>query len=219
MVGRATKQERAERTRAAVIRAAAEVFAENGFAGASVTKIADRAEVTLGAIYFHFRNKEELARDIVAMQPELVVPPHPSQGLQHAVDVTLTWAYQLLESPVLRAGARLVWEQEHFTSPEENSHQQWTELIQEDLRTAQTRRELKAGTDVGALAGLIVNACTGAQMHSHIETSHADLPQRVENVWRCLLSAVAVPSAVKRIELGRERGCPDETALAVRPGS
>ncbi|MEU5219270.1 ScbR family autoregulator-binding transcription factor [Streptomyces sp. NPDC020807] len=213
------KQERAERTRAAVVRAAAEVFAESGFAGASVTKIADRADVTLGAIYFHFRNKEDLARDIVTAQPEFVVPPNPSQGLQHAVDVTLTWAYRLLESPILQAGARLVWEQEHFTAPEENSHQQWTELIERDLRAAQARRELKAGTDVGALARLIVNACTGAQMHSHIETGHADLPQRVEDVWRCLLQAVAVPSAAKRIELGRARGMGDEAADAPRSAS
>ncbi|MEV7415231.1 ScbR family autoregulator-binding transcription factor [Streptomyces sp. NPDC089919] len=205
MTGRVVKQERAERTRAAVMKAAAEVFGENGFAGTSVQKIADRAGVTLGAVYFHFRNKEELARGIVAAQPELVVPPHDSEGLQHAVDVTLTWAYQLLESPVLRAGARLVWEQEKFTPAEENSHQQWTELIISDLSHARAKRELKSSADVVALARLVVNACTGAQMHSFIETAHADLPERVEEMWRCLLPSVAVPSAVKRIELGEAR--------------
>jgi AcrR family transcriptional regulator len=205
MAVRAVKQERAERTRAALIQAAAEVFAENGFAGTSVMKVADRAGVTLGAVYFHFRNKEELARQIVAAQPELVVPPHASRGLQHAVDVTLAWAYQLLDNPVLRAGARLVWEQEQFTPAEENSHQQWTEIMLEDLRAAQTRRELRAGTDVGKLARLVVNACTGAQMHSYVESGHRDLPQRVEEIWSCLLQAVAVPSALKRIELGEGR--------------
>ncbi|MFD3544803.1 ScbR family autoregulator-binding transcription factor [Streptomyces sp. NPDC058655] len=206
MAGRAVKQERAERTRAALIQSAAEVFAELGFAGTSVMKIADRAGVTLGALYFHFRNKEELARQIVAGQPELVVPPQPSQGLQHAVDTTLTWAYQLLDDPVLQAGARLVWEQEHFNPPEQNSHHQWTEILLEDLRTAQSKRELKASTDVAAIARLVVNACTGAQMHSNVETARADLPQRVEEIWRCLLPCIAVPSAVKRIELGEARG-------------
>ncbi len=206
MTVRAVKQERAERTRAALVEAAAEEFAEQGFAGTSVMKIADRAGVTLGAVYFHFRNKGELARHIVAGQPELVVPPHPSRGLQHAVDVTFTWACQLPESAALRAGARLVWEQEQFTPAEDNSHRQWTEIILEDLQTARSMRELKAGTDVEALARVVVNACTGAQMHSFVESAHADLPRRVEEIWACLLQAVAVPSAIKKLELGEARG-------------
>ncbi|WUD86605.1 TetR family transcriptional regulator (plasmid) [Streptomyces sp. NBC_00503] len=206
MAVRAVKQERAERTRAALIEAAAEEFAEQGFAGTSVMKIADRAGVTLGAVYFHFRNKGELARHIVAGQPELVVPPHPSRGLQHAVDVTLTWACQLPSSPVLRAGARLVWEQEQFTPAADNSHRQWTEIILEDLLVAQGMRELRAGTDVAALARVVVNACTGAQMHSFVESAHEDLPQRIGEIWECLLQAVAVPSALKRIEYGEARG-------------
>ncbi|MEU3555842.1 ScbR family autoregulator-binding transcription factor [Streptomyces fragilis] len=214
MAGRPVKQERAERTRAAVIQAAAEVFAEHGFSGTSVAKIADRAGVTLGAIYFHFRSKDELARYIVLAQPELVVPPLPSRGLQHAVDVTLTWAYQLLESPVLRAGARLVWEQESFTSSGENSHRQWSALIEQDLRAAQSMRELRAGVNVRSLSRLIVNACTGAQMHSGVETGHVDLPERVEDIWACLLPSFAVPSAVDRIEMGRARAVATDTATA-----
>ncbi|MFE6053661.1 ScbR family autoregulator-binding transcription factor [Kitasatospora sp. NPDC056446] len=205
MARRAVKQERAERTRAALIEAAAEVFGESGFHGASVVKIADRAGVTLGAMYFHFRNKEELARHIVAAQPEFVVPPEESQGLQRAVDIALTWAYRLRDSAMLRAGARLVWDQELFMTPEENSHQQWTSLIVDDLRVAKSRRELKAGTDVDELARLIVNYCTGAQMHSSIQTGYLDLPQRVEGMWLFLLQTVATPGALKRIELGQSR--------------
>ncbi|MEU1056183.1 ScbR family autoregulator-binding transcription factor [Streptomyces sp. NPDC005876] len=208
MTGRAVKQERAERTRAAVVLAASEEFKERGFAGASVARIADRAGVTLGAVYFHFPSKNELARDIVSRQPDFVAPPLPAQGLQRVVDVTLTWAYQLLDDPVLQAGARLVWEQERFMEPELNSHDQWATLLLPELRTAQRQRELRTGTDVVAVARLVVNACTGAQMHSYVEARHRDLPQRVEEIWRCLLPAVAVPSAARRIELGEYRGRP-----------
>ncbi|MER6015685.1 ScbR family autoregulator-binding transcription factor [Streptomyces bluensis] len=205
MADRMIKQERAVRTRASLLHAAAEVFAEHGYAGANVSTIAERAGLTLGALYFHFRNKGDLAREIVLNQPELVVPPHPSEGLQHAVDTTLTWAYQLLDNPVLLAGARLVMEQEHFIEPAENSHQQWTRVVSEDLHEAQRRRELRAGVDVEALARLLVYACTGAQMHSHLETRRRDLPDRVEEMWRCLLPAIAVPSAAGRLEFGESR--------------
>ncbi|MFD9598136.1 ScbR family autoregulator-binding transcription factor [Kitasatospora sp. NPDC059973] len=209
MVGRPVKQERAERTRAALIQAAAKLFGEQGFSGTSVVKIADEAGLTLGAVYFHFRNKSELAREIVFRQPEWVVTPRPSEGLQRVVDVSLTWACQLLDNPILQAGARLVWEQEQFNSPDENSHRQWAEIIMDDLLVAQRRRELRAGTDVQALSRLVVYACTGAQMHSFIETRRADLPERVVEFWQLLLPAVATPATARRIELSECRGRPE----------
>ncbi|MFH9662731.1 ScbR family autoregulator-binding transcription factor [Streptomyces sp. NPDC017248] len=206
MAVREVKQERAARTRATLMYAAAEVFAESGFAGASVSRIAERAGLTLGAVYFHFKSKEELAGEIVKGQPDLVVPPQDSYGLQHAIDVTLTWAYQLLDDPLLQAGARLVMDQEHFIPKSENSHQQWMSILLRDFRDAQSRRELKQGVDVEAYSRLIVSACTGAQMHAQLETSRSDLPNRVEELWRCVLPAVAVPSAAARMRFGRERG-------------
>lgn len=200
------KQERALRTRAALVRAAAEVFAESGFLGASVSKIAERSGLTLGAMYFHFKNKEALAREIVSAQPGLVSPPCEATGLQHAVDITLTWAYQMLDDPLLLAGARLVMDQELFITREENSHAQWADLLSEVFAEAQKRRELRAGVDVNALARVVVNACTGAQMHAQLESGRLDLPDRVEEMWKCLLPAIATPSAVARMEFGPSRG-------------
>ncbi|MFF5448209.1 ScbR family autoregulator-binding transcription factor [Streptomyces sp. NPDC012888] len=207
MVQRSVKQDRALRTRAALIQAGAEVFGEKGFAGASVTRIAERAGLTLGAMYFHFPSKEALAREIVRTQPDAVSPPLPSEGLQHAVDLTLTWAYQLRTNAVLFAGARLVMEQDWFIDREENSHRQWTEVLVQDFRVAVKRRELRKSANVEALARLIVNACTGAQMHSHMETGRADLPDRMEEMWRLVLPALAPPKAIENLQFGPERGC------------
>ena len=58
------KQERALRTRRALVRAAAEVFAGEGFAPASLTAISRRAGVSNGALHFHFPNKKALARAV-----------------------------------------------------------------------------------------------------------------------------------------------------------
>ncbi|MGN5376613.1 TetR family transcriptional regulator [Streptomyces lasalocidi] len=103
MAERTPKQERSQRTRAALLQAAAEIFGESGFAGASVNKIATRAGLTLGALYFHFENKESVAREIVRMQPSFVPSSSSSDGLQRAVDITLGWAYGLLRDPMLVA--------------------------------------------------------------------------------------------------------------------
>lgn len=93
------KQERSARTRAAILKAGAEVFAEAGFAGASVSGIARRAGLTLGALYFHFQSKEELAREIVRAQPTQVPVAPDARGLQAAVDTSVLWATRLWRIP------------------------------------------------------------------------------------------------------------------------
>lgn len=200
------KQERAARTRAAIANAAAEVFAEYGFSGATVTKIAQRGGVTLGALYFHFESKEALAREIIRQQQERVNPRLESEGLQHAADVTLTWAHQVLRDPYLLAGARLAMEQEPFILPEWNSQWQWTQVILQDLAVAQGRRELRKSVDLNTAAKVVVYACTGAQMHAHLETDRWELPRRVREIWTTMLPGIATPSAIRRIQLDESRG-------------
>ncbi|MCU0732201.1 MAG: TetR/AcrR family transcriptional regulator [Hyphomonas sp.] len=53
-------QEQAAETREAVLRAARQLFASQGYAAASVAAIAEAAGVTKGALFHHFENKEEL---------------------------------------------------------------------------------------------------------------------------------------------------------------
>jgi AcrR family transcriptional regulator len=55
-----TRAERQAQTRAALLDAAARVFVERGFAGASVEAIAAEAGYTRGAFYSNFATKEEL---------------------------------------------------------------------------------------------------------------------------------------------------------------
>jgi AcrR family transcriptional regulator len=50
----------AEKRRAQLIRAAEKVFARKGYAGATTEEIARTAGLTKGALYFHFKNKEDV---------------------------------------------------------------------------------------------------------------------------------------------------------------
>lgn len=54
------RSEYAEQTRAALIAAAAQAFAEHGFTGTSITQVAEAARVTKGAVYHHFSDKQSL---------------------------------------------------------------------------------------------------------------------------------------------------------------
>lgn len=63
-MGSPTPDQRSSRER--LVSAAREVFLERGYAGATVGMIARRAGFTTGAVYSHFRSKEELLSTAIA---------------------------------------------------------------------------------------------------------------------------------------------------------
>jgi AcrR family transcriptional regulator len=70
---RRTQADRSATTRAALVEAARELFAEKGFAETSRDQIAQRAGVTRGALYHHFESKTAVAAAVVGeLEHELV---------------------------------------------------------------------------------------------------------------------------------------------------
>ncbi|MEY9874278.1 AcrR family transcriptional regulator [Streptacidiphilus sp. MAP12-33] len=201
---REPKQERAMQTKATILRAAAEVFDECGYAGASISKIISRAGTTQGAMYFHFRSKEALARAVMNAQPSTIVPQLASQGLQRLVDITMVWAMRMRTDPLLRAGVRLTNEQGTFGVRDATPYTEWAEIMAECLRVAQAKGELQPGIDPGEVARFIVAACTGMQMYAEAATGRADLSERAVSMWQLLLPAVAVPTVVSRTVVNPE---------------
>lgn len=194
-------QQRAVQTRAAILRAAAEVFDEFGFSGASISKIMHRAEVTQGGMYFHFGSKEELAYAVMVGQGEGLVFPAGEDGLQHLVDITLYLAEQLQHNPVLRAGVRLAVEQGEFGLRDDVAYQAWLLEFRQQLRFARAKGELQPDVDDHELAWVLVSSFTGAQLFSQASTGRADLPQRIAILWRYLLPAVAADDVRGAIRL------------------
>ncbi|MEU7169593.1 ScbR family autoregulator-binding transcription factor [Streptomyces morookaense] len=204
------KQERAVQTREAILRAAAEVFDEYGYAGASINRILERAGATAGAMYFHFKSKEGLARAVMGAQSQTIVPLLDSQGLQRLVDITMIWSFQLQRDPLLRAGVRLATEQSGLQDA--TSYVEWAQIMADCLVVASDKGELQAGVDPQETAEFIVEACTGMQIYSSVTTARQDLPERVVRMWHLLLPGIAVPAVVARTEVNPSRVRPPERA-------
>ena len=60
----ATRPDRGEATRDALIAAARALFAEHGYAGVGTEEVVRRAGVTRGALYHYFRDKQDLFRAV-----------------------------------------------------------------------------------------------------------------------------------------------------------
>lgn len=59
-----TRDERAEATRRALLQVARELFADRGYAAVGTEELVARAGVTRGALYHHFRDKQDLFRAV-----------------------------------------------------------------------------------------------------------------------------------------------------------
>lgn len=200
------KQERAVRTRNLILRAAAELFDEEGYEGASVTRIVERAGVTLGAMYFHFSNKQELAREVMNAQPYVIEPLLKSSGLQRLVDITLVWAHRLQTDPMLRAGVRLAVEQGRFGMHDSASFEGWKDIMVEHLEAARAEGTLREDISCEEFAQFLVGACTGVQLYSQLVSGREDLMGRTCTMWRLLLPGIATPDALAGIVVDPDRG-------------
>ena len=60
------KKEDAEQTKHLIIEKAVELFLKKGFSQTTLDEIATAAAVTRGAIYFHFKDKKEIVRKLIA---------------------------------------------------------------------------------------------------------------------------------------------------------
>jgi AcrR family transcriptional regulator len=72
----AKTRRRSDAMRERLIEAATEVFAERGYDGAAVSRIARRAGVTTGAIYAYFSNKAELLLEVIRTRLKLQIEPY-----------------------------------------------------------------------------------------------------------------------------------------------
>ncbi|MFD6065801.1 MULTISPECIES: TetR/AcrR family transcriptional regulator [Amycolatopsis] len=98
-------QERLDAQRDAVLAAAMEQLAERGYAGCSVSAVAERAGVAVGSVYRHYPTKAalvvELFRKVVTREVEAVreVSERPGTPAERVVAVFDTFASRALKTP------------------------------------------------------------------------------------------------------------------------
>lgn len=203
-------QERAVRTRRAILVAAASVFADVGYEAATISEILHRAEATKGSLYFHFSSKAELAQAVLAGQLAAVPTPPPRElVLQQGVDEAFLLAHLLhLHDPVVQGSIRLTVDQAgpYDVLDRRVPMKEWIRHNTATLGRAKEHGELLPHVDVAAAARMFVGAFTGVQVLSKVMTDHGDLPERTADLQRHLMAGVAVPAVLVQLDLTADRG-------------
>ncbi|MGW1776694.1 ScbR family autoregulator-binding transcription factor [Streptomyces sp. NPDC002104] len=189
------------KTREAIIFAAAEVFDECGYQGASISKIMNRADVTQGGLYFHFKSKKGLALAVMAQQQEFVRFPEGDIGLQRLIDLNFFLAHELQSNVLFRASVRLAVDQGDFGVQDDTAYQEWVDQFHAHMCAARQQGELLDDVDEREFANVLVGAFSGTQIFSNVSTGRADLPERIASLWRYLLPSIATPQALARLRI------------------
>ncbi|MEU7727546.1 ScbR family autoregulator-binding transcription factor [Streptomyces sp. NPDC040724] len=169
------KQERAARTRETLIRAAAEVFAEQGFVTASIAAISRRAGVSAGGLHFHFESKTALARAVEDRASQALrrvtterwgaaaAPSGAADGnaLQVLVDSSHSLMALLASDVVVRAAFGLCADVSRTS--EVDLRRQWRLWVEAVTRAAARHGALADGLAPQDAAGVVVASTVGLQ--------------------------------------------------------
>ncbi|GHI01973.1 ScbR family autoregulator-binding transcription factor [Streptomyces cellostaticus] len=191
------KQVRAARTRQALVLAAAEAFAHDGYAGASLPAISRRAGVSAGALHFHFPSKDALAGEIESVAArrveELAERCRSSDG--SALGVLVAAIRHLVVAfatdPVVRAGFALGGDLSRDGGA--TVLDRWHGWVREVVGQAQRTGELADGVSPDGVAVAVVAATVGFEALGSRDRDWLS-KERVVEFWACLLPRLsAVP--------------------------
>lgn len=190
------RQARSEATRRKIITSAVELFNEIGYPAAGLGDIIERAEMTKGALYYHFDSKEALATAIIeegsanlwtAFQGIAQSPAPVLESIIHGVFVV---ADLLSTDKVARSGTHLLRAFGEFNDAAVRTYAAWMAEMTACVMRAIAEGDLRADVDVQAVGETIVAAMLGAELLSNATAGGADVRERVARTWTVLLPAI-----------------------------
>ncbi|MFJ9348198.1 ScbR family autoregulator-binding transcription factor [Streptomyces sp. NPDC101237] len=184
------KQLRAARTRQALVHAAAETFADDGYALSSLPAISRRAGVSAGALHFHFPSKDALAVEVEGAArrsiERMVADRRPSAASALHLLITVTGDLLVMATTdvVVRAGFKL------SVDPSRKNGAGfacwWRTWVREQLLRAQHQGELAEGVSPDRVAAVVVAATVGFEVLCATDRDRIS-PQHAEHFWSLML--------------------------------
>jgi len=208
---------RPDTTRLQILRAASRQFAHRPYSLVSLDDILADAEVTKGAMYFHFRSKFALATAIVEHSAELgrmavkELLARGLSGLEALIDISVLIAGMDISDENTRAGLNLLESIGRTDAFQAGVLEAWVAGFAEISRRAIAEGDIDNSRDPVGIARLLVSMYLGIR-----QTSDLDDPQRLlsdlESAWTLVLPGISNPDRVGYLtQFVRRR-----TALAIK---
>jgi AcrR family transcriptional regulator len=206
------RQARSEATRRKIITSAVELFNEIGYPATGLGDIIERAEMTKGALYYHFDSKESLATAIIEEGSTRLadafrnVTASSAPSLEGTIHGLFVVADLMITDRIARSGTQLLRAFGEFNDVAARTYGGWTAEMTERTQQAIEEGDVRAELDPQAVGETIVGSMLGAELLASASTAGADVLQRVARAWQVLLPAIVSQESLAYFEefLARE---------------
>jgi TetR/AcrR family transcriptional regulator, transcriptional repressor for nem operon len=193
---------RADATRRQILRAASHQFARRAYHEVGLDDILAEAELTKGAMYFHFKSKHALAVAIIDKQTaagtvavqDLVT--RGLSGLETLIDFSYFIAVQDIKTDQVRAGLNLIESVGRSEGLQERLLDQWVKALAGVVEQAIGEGDIDERCDPQDVGRLVVSLHMGLR-----KTSSLDQPERflldLEKCWALLMAGILQPDRIE----------------------
>ena len=192
---------RAGTTRQRLIAAASRQFAHSPYSMVSLDDILAEAELTKGAMYFHFPSKQALAvaiiDDLTEMSNAAVTESlaRKMSGLETLIDLVFLLAVQDTQHEVARAGVRLLETLDNTAASPTALWQSWIELVTTLIQKAVTEGDVIDHHDPKDIAKMLVALWAGIRRISDPDKPDDHL-DNLQNAWVLALPSFTNPDRI-----------------------
>ena len=188
-------------TRQRLVAAASRQFAHRPYSMVSLDDILAEAELTKGAMYFHFSSKQALAVAIIddlnemsrAAVAELLA--RKMSGLEALIDLVYLLAVQDSQNEVARAGVRLLETLDNPTSLPTTLWQSWIEFVTTLIQKAVTEGDVVDHHDPEDIAKMLVALWVGIRRISDLDRPERYL-DNLQKAWILALPSFTNPDRI-----------------------
>jgi TetR/AcrR family transcriptional repressor of nem operon len=187
-------------TRQRLIAAASRQFAQRPYSMVSLDDILAEAELTKGAMYFHFASKQALAAAIIDDLTEMnraavtEVVARKMSGLETLIDLVYLLAVQDAQNEVARAGVRLVDTLDN-TALANTPWQSWIETVTTLVQKAATEGDIVNHHDPEDIAKMLVALWVGIRRISDLDQPGHHL-DNLQKAWILALPSFTNPDRI-----------------------
>jgi AcrR family transcriptional regulator len=208
---------RADTTRLQILRAASRQFARKSYSLVSLDDILADAEVTKGAMYFHFRSKHALAAAIVdygaaaarASVDQLLA--RKLSGLETLIDISYLVAIEDIGDEMARAGLNLLESVGRTDGLQANLLGQWVTAFAAVAGKAVRDGDITEDCDPESVGGLLVSMYLGLRQTSNLADPERYLHD-LEKMWTLVMAGFVKPDRIDYLKQFIKR----RTAVAIK---
>lgn len=196
------RQARSEATRRRIINSAVQLFNEIGYGATGLGDIIEHAEMTKGALYYHFDSKESLATAIIEegsanlLRAFSSIQESSAPALERVIHGVFVVADLLRTDMVARSGMHLLRGFGEFNDAAARTYRAWLDDMTMGVTEAIEEEDLRSDLDPRAVGETLVAAMLGIELLSDATSSGTDVRQRLARMWELLLPAIVTAESL-----------------------